>query len=254
LQLGIAAYENTNYGNAIDHLERAVTLDPKSLIGHLYLADAYENTYSEECDWDCDTNEHRRVRAIEEYRKVLELDPSNTEALKALAWRYDRDAKFDEAERYYQKILDVDPNDFEALYSLAVLKFNRSYILRAEKRAELKLERKKPLINSSSCTEIRLQNLARVQESMSLLKRATEIAESYAVKEYMSLLYQERADIQCGDRSAYDQDVSAALMWARRACDARHKPDLVTISCKSLRCPPPTPPPPAPGQPGACSD
>jgi len=254
LTLGITAYEKATYTDAIDHLERAVTLDPKSLVGHFYLAEAYQNTYSEECDWDCETNEHRRVRAIEEYNKVLELDPSNTEALKALGWRYYRDAKSKEAENYYQKTLDVDPNDFEALYSLAVIHWQRSYTLRAEKRAKLRLGRKKPLINLSSCTEIRIEILARIEEGMSLLTRATGIAQSYEVEEYMSLLYRERADIQCGDQSAYDQDVNAAVMWAHRACDTRHNPNRVTIGCISLRCPPPPPPPPAPGQTGACSD
>ena len=93
LSLGIAAYEKAKYRDAIDHFERAVTLDPRTVTGHFYLAEAYDNAYSEECDWDCDANERRRLRAIEEFKKVLELDPSNTEALKTLAWRYYRSAK-----------------------------------------------------------------------------------------------------------------------------------------------------------------
>ena len=35
LQLGIAAYEKSKYWDAIDHLERAVTLDPSAITAHL---------------------------------------------------------------------------------------------------------------------------------------------------------------------------------------------------------------------------
>jgi hypothetical protein len=174
--------------------------------------------------------------------------------MKALAWRYYRGAQSDEADRFYRKVLEVDPNDFEALYTLAVIQWQRSYQIRAQRRAELKLGRNKTLINLPSCTEIRNVNLAQVEEGMSLLTRAAGIVESYDVKAYLSLLYRERADIQCGDRSAYDQDVNAAMEWTRRACDALHEPDRGPISCVSLRCPPTTPPPAGPGQPGGCSD
>ena len=254
LSLGIAAYGKAKYSEAIDHLERAVTLSPKAVTGHFYLAESYDSAYSEECDWNCGENERRRVRAIEEYNKVLELEPSHTGAMKALAWRYYRMAKFDDADRFYRKALEVDPNDFEALYTLAVIQWQRSYRTRVQKRAELKLGRSKSLINSPACTEIRSVNLAQVEDGISLLTQAVGIVGSYDVKVYLSLLYRERADIQCGDQSAYDQDVSAAMEWSRRACEARHKPDRVTISCTSLRCPPPAPPPAGPGQPGSCLD
>jgi tetratricopeptide (TPR) repeat protein len=182
------------------------------------------------------------------------MDPLNTEAMKALAWRYYREAKLDEADRFYRKVLEVDPNDFEALYTLAVLQWQSSYQVRAQKRGELKLERDKMLIDSPSCGEVRSVNLAKVEDAMSLLTRAAGIVESYDVKIYFSLLYRERADIQCGDRSAYDQDVITAMDWTRRACDERHKPDRVILSCTSFRCPPPAPPPAEPGQPGSCTE
>ena len=41
LRLGIAAYENATYREAVEYLERAVSLDPTSTKAHLYLADAY---------------------------------------------------------------------------------------------------------------------------------------------------------------------------------------------------------------------
>lgn len=253
LTLGIAAYGKARYSDAIDHLERAVTLNPKAVTGHFYLAESYDSAYSEECDWNCDANERRRARAIEEYNKVLELEPSNTEAMKALAWHYFHSAQYDEADRLYRKVLDVAPNDFEALYTLAVIQWQRSYQIRAQRRAELKLGRNKALINLPSCFEIRNINLAQIEEGMSLLTRAPGIVEYADVKAFLSLLYRARADIQRGDQSAYDQDVNTALEWTRRAREPRYKPDRVSIPCVSLRCPP-APPLVGPGQPGGCPD
>jgi tetratricopeptide (TPR) repeat protein len=253
LNSGIAAYENGKYDDAIEHLERAVTLNPKSLPAHLYLAQTYDNAYSEECDWECDKNEQRSVRAIEEFNKVLELDPSNTEALKRLAYRYTQKLNFDHAERYFREAIAVESNDTEALYSLAVIQWKLSYQFRQQRRLAIKLNRDKPLINSHACAEVRSQNAARVEHGISLMERVGRIVRSYDAEIYLNLLYRERADIQCGDQTAYDQDVKTATEWVQRACETRRNPDRVLLYCGSVQCEPPPPPPP-PGQPGACPD
>jgi tetratricopeptide (TPR) repeat protein len=256
LKLGIAAYEKAKYEEAIEHLERALALDPESRDGHLYLARTYDGMYVEspECGEEaCAANNHLRVRAMQEFDKVLEFAPSNTEALKALAWRYSQRHEFDEADHYYRKALEVDPNDVESLYALAVMQWMQSYRTRQEKRAELKIRRSKPFITSPTCIEVRIENLARVEDGMTLLKRALDLVKSYDAETYLSLLYQERADIQCGDRSAYEQDAKSAAEWAHRACKTRRDPKRASIPCTSMVCPS-VPPPPEPGQPGACPE
>ena len=45
LRLGVAAYDKAEYKDAIDHLERVVTLSPKSVTGHFYLAKSYDSAY-----------------------------------------------------------------------------------------------------------------------------------------------------------------------------------------------------------------
>src|SRR5689334_5381089 len=57
LKLGIATYGKAKYSDAIEHLERAVTLNPRTVTGHFYLAESYDGAYSEECDHDCEANE-----------------------------------------------------------------------------------------------------------------------------------------------------------------------------------------------------
>ena len=248
LTLGITAFHQAKYKEAIEHLERVVTLDPRSAASHFYLGEAYDKAYSEGCNRDCAGRLNQR--AIDQFNRAFELDPGTIEALKAIAWRYDRDAQLDEAVHYYRTVLAVDANDFDALYNLALVNWRRSYELRQEKRATLKLVREKPLIHSPSCSAVRKENLGRIQESIKLLKRATVDGQSYNAESYLGLLYWERAEIQCGDQAAHDQDVNAAMAWARRACETRRRGHVNTISCISPRCPSPTPP--ATGELGAC--
>ena len=253
LSLGIAAFDHAKYGEAILHLQRVVTVDPQSATGHFYLAEAYDKVYSENCERNCVANERRRQRALEEFQRAYELNPSITESLKAIAWRYDRINRRDEADRYYRKVLTAAPDDFEALYNLAVLNWRRSYELRQQKRADLKLARTEPLINSPACIAIRGQNLARVDESIGLLTRSEATLESRDVQEYLGLLYRERADIQCGDQSGYDRDAHTAMEWDRRACKTVQRSHELIWTTFSPHLSPGPPLPPF-GEAASCRD
>ncbi len=242
MNLGIAAYDSGKYHEAIEHLTRAVTLEPKMETGHLYLGRTYDNLSADspECDEeDCAANERLKQNAMHEFRVVLELNPSNTEALKHLAHRYLRSAKRDEAEAYYRQTLIINPNDAEALYGLAVMLWKRSYVFRTERRLQLKLNPKSPLINLPACGEVRAQNLARIDESIALLTRTLQIFEAADAIGYMVLLYRERADVECNNGSAYDHDLNTARHWSDRACQAWHQTERITIPSVSMLPPPP---------------
>jgi tetratricopeptide (TPR) repeat protein len=246
--LGLAAYEEAKIHDAIEHLERAVALDPEAKLGHYYLAKACEDAYIESESFP--ENDRLSARAIQEYEWLMKKDPSDTDTMKALGHRHYISAHFDDAERYYRKVLEIDGNDAETLYTIAIIQWTRSYQVRQEKRSELKLSRREPLIQSPACHEIRNQNLARVEEAIDLLTQVNQVLRATAAMRYMSIALRERADIQCGDRSAYQKDMKTALEWDRRACETSHSPDETRIPTRW----PPAPPPPPPGQPGACPD
>lgn len=81
LNLGIAAYEKASYKEAIEHLEHVISLDPEAVTGHLYLAMAYDEMFVPTAE-PGDENGHWSGLAIQEYKKVLELDPSHKDASK----------------------------------------------------------------------------------------------------------------------------------------------------------------------------
>ena len=122
LSLGVAAFEKYNFEEAIKYLEHVPSLiDPEAMIGHFYLGRAYD-------DWQCETpnvcDPHWSGKAIQEYRRVLELDPTHKVALKCMAYLLYRLARFDEAESFYRKAAELDGEDAEALYSIAVWTFD----------------------------------------------------------------------------------------------------------------------------------
>ena len=70
-QLGYFALLAKDYPEAIRRLERSVAIDPKQVQSWVWLAQAYQNSGN-------------RARAIEYYRKALQLNPKEPNSLKAL--------------------------------------------------------------------------------------------------------------------------------------------------------------------------
>ncbi len=70
-QLGYAELKNKNWGGAVDFLEDSVKRDPKQVQSWIWLGQAHQNAGN-------------RARAVECYRKVLELKPGEPNATKGL--------------------------------------------------------------------------------------------------------------------------------------------------------------------------
>jgi tetratricopeptide (TPR) repeat protein len=236
LKLGISAYEKASYEVAVQHLQHAVSLDPKSVTGHLYLAKAYDGMCPPAgCDPDWSK------LAIQEYETTLQLQPNSSDAAKGLASLLYLRARLDESERYYRRAAEIDSKDPEALYGIAVLDWIRSYRTRVNRTAELKLGQSKPLYRSPACAELRGENLTQVTEGIALMTRTLELARNADVMGYLAVLYRERAELQCGDRTAHDADFRIAREWETRRCEARNSGFPVLPP----RWPPAPPPPPS---------
>src|SRR5579864_6933358 len=135
LNKGVASYKNARYEEAIDHFQKAVTLDPNLLNARLYLATAYAQQYIPGVD--ADDNTRMGNQAIEQYKAVLEHDPKSINSVQGIAYIYLQMKKFDDAKAYYRKALEVDPNDPEPYYSVGVIDWTQTYQPRMEKRAAL---------------------------------------------------------------------------------------------------------------------
>lgn len=74
-----------------------------------------------------------RDGAIQEYRKAVQFDPENANALFRLAYNLDLLGEEDEAFAMYERCAEVQPPHVNALMNLAILYEDRGYFRRAEK-------------------------------------------------------------------------------------------------------------------------
>jgi tetratricopeptide (TPR) repeat protein len=212
LDLGVQAYKNAKYEEAIFHFEKAVANEPANVTAHMYLATAYAQNFIPGVDTP--DNLRSGQAAITQYKQLLVLDSSNANATKAIAYLYLQMKKFDLAKQYYRKASKIDPNDPENYYSMGVIEWTQTYQPRMETRAKLELKPEQSMINHTECWRVRDLNQERVADGIEMLKKAIERRPEYDdAMAYMNLMYRERADIQCGDSKASDADLKTADEW-----------------------------------------
>jgi Flp pilus assembly protein TadD len=119
LKLGVAAYKNNQYEEAMQHFQKATELDPGNVNAHLYLATTYVSQFIPGVD--SDDNNETAESAIVQYQKVLDLNATTDQKVnsaKGIAYVYLNMKNWDEARKYYQMASDLDPNDPENYYSM----------------------------------------------------------------------------------------------------------------------------------------
>jgi tetratricopeptide (TPR) repeat protein len=210
MNLGVQAYKDAKFEEAVRHFQNAAGLEPQNVVAHLYLATADAEQYIPGVD--SAENVHMAEAAVSEYQGVLQIDPHSLNALKAVAYLHLK--KFDDAKNYFRKAAELDANDAENYYSIGVIDWTRAYTTRMELRAKLKLKPENPLINVPECWEVRSSTEGFVKEGMEMIGKALDLRSDYDdAMAYMNLIYRERADIQCNDPRSYASDLKAADHW-----------------------------------------
>jgi tetratricopeptide (TPR) repeat protein len=220
LNLGVEAYRNTRYEEAIQHFRKATELDPSQSIAHLYLAAVYASQYIP----GVDTPDNRLVaeQAVEQYQSVLDLSPtgaSGISSVKGIAYLYLNMKKFDDSKKYYRMASQIDPNDPEPYYSVSVIDWTICYQARMETRGRLgmrpeeNLNRKNP-DQKKACDHLRSKNSATIEEGIEGFRKAIELRPDYDdAMAYMNLMYREKADVECEDPAARAEDLKTADEW-----------------------------------------
>ena len=212
LNKGVQAYKGAKYEEAIDHFQKAVSLDPGLINARLYLATAYAQQYIPGADTE--DNNRMAQQAIDQYKAVLERDPKNVNSVKGIAYLYLQMKKFEDAKQYYRKASELDPNDPEAYYSIGVIDWTQSYQPRMEERAKLGLKPEEPLKDKKVCNALRQKVQDVIQDGISMLEKALQLRPDYDdAMAYMNLLYRERADLQCDNPAARAADLKTADEW-----------------------------------------
>jgi len=212
LNKGVQSYKSAKYEEAIDHFQKAVSLDPGLINARLYLATASAQQYIPGADTE--DNNRMAQQAIDQYKAVLERDPKNVNSVKGIAYLYLQMKKFEDAKQYYRKASELDPNDPEAYYSIGVIDWTQSYQPRMEERSKLGLKPEEPLKDKKVCNALRQKVQDIIQDGISMLEKALQLRPDYDdAMAYMNLLYRERADLQCENPAARAADLKTADEW-----------------------------------------
>lgn len=212
LNKGVQSYKNARYEEAIEHFKTAVSLDPKLLNARIYLATAYAQQYVPGAETD--DNKRYAAQAIDEYKKVLNDDPTNVNAVKGVAYLYLQEKQFDQAKQYYDKAVQIDPNDPESYYSVAFIDWSEAYKFRQDARNKLGMKATDALKDKKACAEVKEHNAPLVEEGIGLLDKSLKLRQDYDdAMAYMNLMYRERADYECDAPEARIADLKTADGW-----------------------------------------
>jgi tetratricopeptide (TPR) repeat protein len=216
----VTAYKNAKYEEAIGHFQEAVALDPNLINAKMYLATAFAQQYIPGADTP--DNNQMASQAIEQYQNVLAMNPARDQKVnsaKGIAYLYLNMKKFDEAKKYYRMAADIDPNDPEPYYSVGVIDWTACYQPRMEERAKLGLKPDENLNpknkdQKKSCEELKIKNWPSIEEGIENLNKAIQLRPDYDdAMAYLNLMYREKADVECDDLNARQEDLKTADHW-----------------------------------------
>ncbi len=222
LNAGVQAFKQANYEEAVSQFERAVALQPENVTAHLYLATAYAQTFVPGVDTP--ENVVWATKALNEYREVLQLKPSDIISLKGIAYLELQLKNFGQAKESYQKAIAADPSDPELFYSVGVMDWIMAYRAIMAEKAKLSAKAQDSLYLSAGCADARAATMANVNDGMAMLTKAVALREDYDdAMTYLNLLYRLRADLDCGNKEAHAADLKKANEWTDMAMAARKK-------------------------------
>jgi tetratricopeptide (TPR) repeat protein len=220
LNKGVTAYKNAKYEEAIDHFQQSVALDPSLINAKMYLATAFAQQYIPGVEGA--DNMKMAEQAIEQYKKVLDMNAAREQkvnAAKGIAYLYLNMKRFDDAKKYYRQAADMDPNDPEPYYSVGVIDWTACYQPRMEERAKLGLKPDENLNPKNKdqkkvCAELKEKNAPSIAEGIESLDKAIKLRPDYDdAMAYLNLMYREKADVECDDLAARQEDLKTADHW-----------------------------------------
>ena len=187
LNLGVQAYTNKKYDEAIEHFQESIEKDPDLVRSYLYLAISYRAQYIPQ--GTSPENVDRARKAISTFEEVINRNPDEMEqatAMANLAGIYSGMGDHEMAKEWYRKRLEVEPDNPEPMYGIATIDWQLAYDetgMTGESVEFLSEER------SAEVSQL-------VDEGIESLKEALELNPEYVdAMQYLNLLYREKSKL-----------------------------------------------------------
>ena len=223
LNKGVQAYKQAQYEEAIEHFQRAVSLDPTYPMTRLYLATAYAQQVVPQLE--SPENEKMAQMAINGFMQVLAEHPDDVTSLKQIAaLNFDLN-KFPEAKQWQLKVLQANPNDAEAAYTVGVIDWTLAYKNAVRELATVGMQddgQGNAKMPKKVCDAIKEENAPLVTDGLAYLQKAVTLRPNYDdAMSYLNLMYRRKADLDCGDDAARKADLAQADAWREKAMGTR---------------------------------
>jgi len=209
LDRGVEAFRNGQTAEAEQFFARAKALDPNSVNARLYLANSYASQYIPGAP--SDENGQFGLRAIEEYKGALGIDPNNLSAIDGIGsllfmmggQPFSPDL-FQESKSYHQRHIQVRPEDSEPYYWIGVVDWTMAFYANRQLRDRFndqvrKLDDADPLppeLRESYAHEYG----ATIEEGIQNMEQAIKLRPDYDdAMAYLNLLYRRKADVVADD-------------------------------------------------------
>jgi tetratricopeptide (TPR) repeat protein len=224
LRAGVLAYKFSDYPGAAEHFKAALNLDPGLTPARLFLATAYAQQYI--AGDESATNVAMAEQAIEEFKKVLNGEPTEQQRYKSvvpIASLSFNLKHFDEAREYYGKAIELNPTEARNHFMMAMIDWTEASKSRTKMREELGLSESAMISKPEACVALRTQNQQKVEDGIQRLQKALELQPDYDdAMGYMNLLFRERAEYECDDPEARKADLKTADEWVDKAIAAKN--------------------------------
>jgi tetratricopeptide (TPR) repeat protein len=231
LNKGVDAFKSAQYEEAIDHFQKAVSLDPTFPMTRMFLATAYAEQVVP--DLQTPDNLKKAELAIKSYNEVLAsnaTEDTKQTAMKGIAGLYFNIDKPDLAKVWQQKVMQADPKDPDAPYTIAVIDWKKAYTnqvkilasggMNPDNKGDLKMSKKQ-------CSMFQEQNADLVNEAMRDLQLAIKLSPSDdQAMSYLNIMYRLKADDDCTDKAQAQDDINKADYWSHQAMNTRNANQL----------------------------
>jgi tetratricopeptide (TPR) repeat protein len=231
MNLGVQAYKNNHYAEAVEHFKTAVLLDPANQNAQLYLATSYMIQWVPGAD--SPENKMNLELARQEFEKVLEKDRTNALALSSMAslaynaaatgTPEEKAAALEEAKKWNQRRIDADPKDADAHYYLGVIAWAQAFTpIQTERvRSGMKASDPGPLKDSMARQDLNAKYQRTIEDGMQALKKCLETdKENEDAMSYMNLLLRKKADLEDSPEAAR-ADVTEAEEWSNKSLELK---------------------------------
>jgi Tfp pilus assembly protein PilF len=223
LNRGVQAFKATKYSDAVEYFKKAVDLDPDFPTARLYLATAYMSQYIPGAD--SPENKQYAQSALDQFNKVLAVNPKDLLATQSIANIYFQQKDWDKAEEWNRKVVELDPNNKEAYYTLGVIPWTRFLIADRQARADMKMKPEDPgplkdkKVRAELAEKWKPQLDAGVKAENEALKADPDYENAMA---YMNLLIRYRADL-LDTPEEYKKAIEEADNWVQKTLATQKK-------------------------------